>query len=270
MKKLLIITSFLLLALWVTAQKDSSFVLVKSYQGDVMTAAIDNLDNLYILSSKGQLKKYNAAGDSVAVYNQVRHSGKPATLDISNPLRPLLFYKDYSSVVILDRLLATRSSLDLRKYNILQPTAIGLSYDNNIWVFDGYDNKLKKIDEQGNTLLETVDFRTIFPQPIAPQSIINDNGMVYLADSASGVLVFDNYGTFKKKIPLTGWQSVTVKGPFVIQTTAQGIIIFNTTTYTDTTHPFPPSFQPYVHLMSGTYKLLNLSGESLHIYQLRF
>src|SRR5690349_6855308 len=87
-------------------KKDSSFMLVRTYQGDIADAALDNLDNLYIISSTGQIKKYNASGDSMGLYNQVRNFGKLHTLDVSNPLKVVLFYKDFSTVVILDRFLA--------------------------------------------------------------------------------------------------------------------------------------------------------------------
>ena len=183
---------FLLLASSAPAQKpvsyhDSSFILLKTYSGDIADAAVDNLDNLYIVSSTGQIKKFDARGDSTGVYNQLRNFGRLFSIDVSNPLRPLLFYKDFSTVVLLDRFLANRSALDLRRYHILQPGAVGVSYDNNIWVFDEYDNKLKKLDEQGNKLLETPDFRTAFSETIHPQKIISSNGFVYLADTASGV-----------------------------------------------------------------------------------
>src|SRR5947209_6034264 len=131
------------------AQKDS-FTLVRTYEGDIANAAIDNLDNLYIISSEGQIRKFDPNGDSLGVYSQVQHFGNLYSLDVSNPLKLLLFYKDYSTIVVLDRYLAGRGVLDLRRYNILQPAAIGLSYDNNIWIYDEYDNKLKKMDEQGN------------------------------------------------------------------------------------------------------------------------
>ena len=169
------------------AQKDSAFTLVRTYLGDVAGAAIDHMDNLYIISSKGQIRKLDAKGDSVAVYNQVRLSGQLHTIDVSNPLKILLFYKDFSTVVVLDRFLAPVATLDLRRYNILQPGAIGLSYDNNIWVFDQWDNKLKRIDEQGTKLMETPDLRSVFPQGLNPQRILSDNGLVYLADSAAGI-----------------------------------------------------------------------------------
>jgi len=252
------------------ASKDSSFHLIKSYAGDIADAAIDNLDNLYIISSTGQIKKFNSVGDSAGIYNQMRISGKLYSLDVSNPLKPLLFYKDFSTVVLLDRFLANRTTIDLRKHNIFQAGAAGLSYDNNVWVFDEYDNKLKKIDEQGNKLLETPDFRTIFTEAIRPQKIINDNGFVYLADTANGVYVFDNYGSFKKKITVKSWKSIAVKENYLIQTHKDQITVYNTTTYVDVKKQIPSSFQPYLHSFSTTSKLVTFSNDFLRIYQYRF
>ena len=65
--------------------KDSAFVLVKTYTGDIADAAIDNLDNLYIISSSGQIRKFDSNGDSTGIYNQVRNFGKLFSLDVSNP-----------------------------------------------------------------------------------------------------------------------------------------------------------------------------------------
>jgi hypothetical protein len=96
------------------------------------------------------------------VYNNVRKFGKVHSIDVSNPLKVLLYYKDFSSIVVLDRLLSARSTIVLRRKNILDVTAIGQSFDNNIWVFDAFDNKLKKIDDEGNILLETPDLRQVF------------------------------------------------------------------------------------------------------------
>jgi hypothetical protein len=249
------------------AQKDSSFLLLRMYKGDIANVALDNLDNLYIVSSTGQIKKLNNRGDSVGVFNGIRNYGKLQALDVTNPLRPLLFYKDFSTVVILDRFLANRSSIDLRRHNIFQPAAIGLSYDNNIWVFDQYDNKLKKIDEAGNSLLETTDFRQLLAQTISPQKIINDNGLVYLADSAQGVFVFDNYGAFKRKIQVKNWTAIDVQDGRVIRLGNNGVVVYNPATFNEQAQSFPPSFRPYLHAFTTRNQLITFSKDSLRIYR---
>lgn len=271
MRAFVIILFLSLLTLHSIAQKQAadSFVLLKTYTGDIADVAMDNLDNLYIISSTGQIKKLNAAGDSLAVYNQTKNYGKLYTLDVSNPLKLLLFYKDFSTVVILDRFLANQSVLDLKRFSILDPSAIGNSYDNNIWVYDNYDNKLKKIDQQGNKLLETPDFRTVFGLSISPQKIINDNGLVYLADTLNGIFVFDNYGSFKRKIPLKSWQSVAIANNNIVTTNNEWITIFSPSTQLQTQRKLP-FFQPYVHSFITSSKLINFSNNSIHVYQYRF
>ncbi len=206
---------FLLLAPAVASAQVDTFQLLREFKTNVVQLAVDNLDNVYTISSTDQLKKWNAQGDSAGVYNQVKRFGKLQSLDVTNPLKLLLFYKDFSTVVILDRQLALRNALDLRKLNIIQTSAIGLSYDNNIWLFDAYENKLKKLDGEGNLLLQTPDLRTIFADAIQPQQIIDQDGQLYLSDTANGIYEFDYYGSFKKKLPLTGWQHIAVWNDYI-------------------------------------------------------
>ena len=249
------------------AQKDS-FELIRTYKGDIADAAIDNLDDLYIISSTGQIKKFTPSGDSI-VYDQVKKYGKLYLLDATNPLKLLLFYKDFSTIVVLDRFFATLQSIDLRKINILQPDAIGLSYDNNIWVFDEYDSKLKKIDDYGTLLSETTDFRTLFDLNVMPQKIINDNGFVYLADTANGVFVFDNYGTFKKKMALKNWQSIAINNNIVITTNNELVAFYNMSTFQQTQRR-APLFRPYFHSFTTPGRLVTFSNDTLNIYRHRF
>ena len=248
--------------------QDSTFRQVRSIKGDIVDAAVDHLDNIYLISSTGQIKKLNAAGDSLAVYNQQKNFGQPHAIDVSNPLKILLFYKDFSTVIVLDRFLSVRATLDLKRFNILQPGAVGLSYDNNIWVFDEYDNKLKKIDEQGASLQENTDLRNVFAEGLAPQRIINRNGLVYLADTAQGIFVFDNYGAFKKKLPLSRWQSFEVFRDDVVTIGSGSIYFYNPSNFIQRQYRLP-SFQPYFHSVIGNGRLMILSKEGMAIYEMR-
>ncbi|MFN2438003.1 MAG: hypothetical protein ABR503_02310 [Chitinophagaceae bacterium] len=252
------------------AQKDSNFHLVKSIKLQATDFALDNLNNLYILSSTDQLKKFNEAGDSIAVYNDVKRFGKLYSIDVTNPLKILLYYKDFSTIVILDRLLSVRASVDLRKQNIAQATAVGSSYDNNIWIFDAIDNKLKKIDENGNLLLETVDFRTVFEEPFAPQKILDINGSVHLYDSAVGLLAFDHYGSFQKKYPLAKWQNISVFDKNIAGIYNNNIILYNTSNLMQKRYQFPSSFGSFNQYIIGSTRLFTLTKDSVNIYNFRF
>lgn len=215
MKKLnLFILAFLITAIAI-AQVDSSFRLIKTIRGDIAAFTVDNLDNIYLLSSTNQVKKLTANGDSVAVFNDVKKFGQATLIDVSNPLKVLLYYKDFATIVVLDRFLNVRNTIDLRTQNILQVRAIGQSYDNKIWVYDELENKLKKIDEEGKLLQETADFRQLFGSILLPQRIFDVDQYVYLYDSSLAVFVFDYYGTIKNKILISGWKNFKVADKYI-------------------------------------------------------
>ena len=121
---------------------NDSFRLEKIIPGNYTMMDVDVLNNIYLITAGNQLKKYNANGDSMAVFNDVKKYGNPTLMDVSNPLKVLLYYKNYATVVMLDRLLAQRNSINFRQKNIFSVKAIATSYDNNIWLFDEQDYKL--------------------------------------------------------------------------------------------------------------------------------
>ncbi len=222
---------FLLLPLLSLAQADTSFRLVKVMNGDIIDFTVDNLDNVYVLSSHNQVKKFNANGDSVAVYNDVKQFGQATLIDVSNPLKILLYYKDFATVVMLDRFLNVVNVVDLRKQNILQAQAIGQSYDNMIWVYDELENKLKKIDENGKLVLETPDFRLLLGQAVSPIKIFDENKYVYLYDSVKGVYVFDYFGALKNGIMIQNWQNFKVTGKYIFGSRIDSLYRYEISTF---------------------------------------
>jgi hypothetical protein len=252
------------------AAQDSLFQLRKTLKVTGAQLAVDNLGNLYVLNNNEQLKKYSSTGDSIAVYNEVKRFGKLHTIDVSNPLKLLLYYKDFSTVVILDRVLGLRASLDLRRHNIQQASAIGLSYDSNVWVFDALNNKLKKLDEQGNLLMETEDFRSLFNTRFQPTTIIDQNNSVYLYDPAAGVYQFDHFGTFQKKHPITKWQNIAIVGKHIVGITGNALAAYNTSTLLEQQYQFPSSFGSFSQYIIGNTALFGLAQDSVHVYSFRF
>lgn len=209
--------------LWFTiglcAQSDRDTMFVKQAvvtAGNINNFSVDNLGNLYVLNAAGFLKKMNANGDSLNVFNDVRRYGGISTIDVTNPLKLLLYFRDFSTVVMLDRFLNQINTIDLRKTGIFQAKAIGLSYDNNLWIYDEQAAKLKKLDDEGKVIMETVDLRQILTIQPSPHQLIDRDGFVYLYDKTKGLLVFDYYGMLKNELPITGIENFQVIGNTVV------------------------------------------------------
>jgi hypothetical protein len=260
---------FLFLHTTLSAQTDSSLQFVKTIKGDIVSFTVDNLDNIYLLSSTNQVKKLNANGDSMAIFNDVKKFGQASLIDVSNPLKVLLFYRDFATIVVLDRLLNVRNIIDLRKQDVLQARAIGQSYDNKIWLYDEVENKLKKIDEDGKLLLETPDFRQLFGQAPIPQKIFDQDQYVYLYDSAQGVFVFDYYGTLKNKIPISGWQNFKVAGKYIFGSLEGKLFRYNIQTFRTDEWTMPDELNKTQSFNFSSSRLYALKKDSLEIYSFR-
>jgi hypothetical protein len=217
---------FVFLGIQGMGQTDSPFHLIRSIYGDFTGFTADNLGNLFLLTRNNQLKKLDAKGDSMGVYNDVRKYGKLYSIDVSNPLKTLLFYKDFRTVIVLDRFLNIVNTIDLRKQNIFQVRAVAQSYDNNVWVFDEQESKLKKIGEDGKLISESADLRQVFAEAPVPTHIFDQNGFVHLYDPKRGMYIFDYYGSLKNNIPLLDWKDVQVIGKTIAGRTSGKYITY--------------------------------------------
>lgn len=215
----------------------------KSVEGEYVDFTVDNLGNYYLLSKNNQLKKANAKGDSIGLFNDVRKYGKLYSIDASNPLKVLLYYKNFSTIVVLDRFLNVVNTIDLRKQNIFQVKAVAQSYDNNIWVYDEQNNKLRKIAEDGKVITETVDFRMLFDDVPSPTQIFDQDGFVYLYDPEKGLYVFDIYGSFKTKLSYLRLTDLSVFGKTVVGLEKQVLLAYTTETLTEKKLTLPAGIQ---------------------------
>jgi hypothetical protein len=198
------------------AQPEKPPRLLVVLKGGYTDFTVDNLGNIFLLDSSNLLKKITANGDSVAVYNDVRRYGKVYSIDAANPLKIILYYRDFATIVVLDRLLNVRTTIDLRQLQIYQAKAVCQSYDNAYWVYDEGEAKLKRIGDDGSLIEQSGDFRLQLNEAPSPAVIADHNRQVYLYDSSRGVLIFDYFGTLKNKLAFTGWQDFQLVGKFMV------------------------------------------------------
>jgi hypothetical protein len=250
------------------AQVDSVFRLEREWGNQVVDFSVDALGNLYILSKNDELKKIDAKGDSVAVFNAVRRYGQLYSIDVTNPLKVLLYYRDFGTVLTLDRFLSVRNTLDLRRQNIFQVKAVGLAYDNNIWVFDEQDGKLKRLAEDGKLILATNDLRLIFDTLPSPDFITDQDGLVYLYDANRGVYLFDYYGALKSRIPFTGWRDFMVAAKTIYGRKENEMLKYEPGSL-DLRHiKIPTQFQSATRIRITQQKLYILNHGVLSVYSL--
>lgn len=249
--------------------QDSLFRLDRTLDYPIASFTVNNLGEIYIININNQLKKLDNNGDSIGVFNMVTKYGKLSYVEVQNPWKTILFYKNFSTIVLLDKYLNVLTSINLRKQNIFSVNAVTTSYDNNIWLYDEQDSKLKKIDDAGKILLETVEFRLLFDSVLSPVKIIDRDGFVYLYDPKKGIYIFDYYGAFKNKLTFLNWKDFTVSGKTIYGFDDKYFYSYETNSLDLKQHAMPLSFKKYTGLKIGNNKLYLLKDNSLKIYSFR-
>ena len=250
----------------VQAQNDSLFRFLKKLDYPVSFFTVGNLGELFTIDINNQLKKYDEKGDSAGVYNQVTRHGRLSYVEAQNPWKVILYYQNFSTIVLLDKYLKEIGSINLRNKNIFRVKAVTTTYDNNIWLYDEQDNKLKKIDDSGNLLSETTDLRQLLDVVPTPQKIFDQDGFVYLYDPANGLYQFDYYGSFKQKFAFLNWKDFTVIGKVVYGLGEDHLYKYQPPLPELQSMPLPPSLHNSGHIRLANQQLYILKDKELSIY----
>ncbi len=155
---------------------------------------LDRLGNCYAVKNGSEIIKLDANG-TILNSNSRRDLGTPDIIDATNPLRILVFYKDFGFISILDNQLSKQNDINLRLMNIASPTLVAGANDGGIWVFDSETVQLFKIDINLNQSKINVDIRQLLNQTIKPMRMEVSTNFLCLADEHSSY-IFDQFGTY--------------------------------------------------------------------------
>src|SRR5450631_945002 len=268
MKKILLNIIFIFFLGNLSAQDTDSLPQMSRFiSGAFVDFQVDNLGNIFVLTPENQLKKYNAAGDSLGVFNDVRRYGKIAYIDVTNPLMILLFYQEFGTIVTLDRFLNNISSLDLRQLGFYQVTCIGLAYDNNIWVYDALAGQLNKISNDGTAISKTNDIRQFTDSVPNPVLLTDQGGLVYLFDPQKGVYIFDHYGGYAKHIPLKNWRHFSVINQTMLGWNGHEFLKFDDKMFAEERKQIPSNYLPAVKILIKPDFNYVLKTDGIHVFK---
>lgn len=170
-----------------------------SFERSIPTKAIlfttDPTGNIYLANSSNAIYKYSSQGDSLGFFNEIK-KGRITQIDATNPLRVLLYFADYSQIVVLDRLLTKKSSMRLNSVGLFNVNCIANSADGNIWIFEPASGTILKIDDQLDIRF-SVELKNIIPENLDPSYMIEQDRNLFMLDSLEGIKRFDQYGFYK-------------------------------------------------------------------------
>ena len=197
----------------VSSFASDSLILKKSIPGIVHLISTDHVGNLYVVRNNNVLVKYNANGDSLAIYNEVR-KGRITHVDATNPLRVLIFFQDYGQVIVLDNMLSRKNVIRLQSIGLFNVTAIAGSVDGNIWCYDAAQGNLLKIDDKAAIRLQQ-SLRNMLDRTPSLSFMVEEERVLYAVDTTTGVEKFDLYGYHMTSFPFHAYEIQWFNNQFV-------------------------------------------------------
>jgi len=163
---------------------------------------VDHLGNSYTIEGD-ELKKFSSEKKLVSNYSDPL-LGEISSIDVSNPLRLLLFYKEFNQVLYLDQTLTPISDpIDLYTYSDNETQLCCNASSGGFWIFNKDDNQVFQISKQGEVINKS-SLLSSFLKDGFPSKMIEFQEKLYLLSPLGGLLILNKFGRFLQKIPLSG------------------------------------------------------------------
>lgn len=190
-------------------EETTPYQLLKRISIEAEVLSTDNLQNLYVITSDGNIVKYNEDGEELARFNEFS-LGIPTHLDATDPFQVLAFYPDFMTVLTLNTTLNKIGTYELFDLDINFANNLCFANDGNVWIYDGSTLELKKLSRQGEVLQSSQPLSFEFDEDVNPNFLLQRSNTLFLNDSLMGVLVFDMHGQYRELIPLKGLSNFQV------------------------------------------------------------
>jgi len=233
--KILPLTLFLLLQSD-PAGPDYSLLNHIDNKGNFMT--VDELGSLYLVNEE-QLTKFDIDGKLLFTYTNL-YNGNITSVDVGDPFKILVYYRDFSQIVFLDNFLSKSAvPISLESIKLELATLACSSYNNGFWVYLPQSFELVRIAQDMIISNRSGDLSSIVQSEIDPNYIVEKDNFVYLNDPNIGIMIFDKYGTYYKTIPMMNLQYFQVEGNNIISSTNANLRIYDLKTLEESVSSLP-------------------------------
>ena len=228
--------------------------------------SIDPYSSVYISDQSGNIRRYDSTGVLQLTYSPTK-KGQVTLLESWRYINTFAFFRNFQTYLILDRFLNSTSSLGIDNNTIGFARLATFSQDNNLWIVDEGDFSLIKF----NTTFNKVELKTNLDLLLDPElydlTFMREyQNLVFLSDKNSGILVFDNLGNYKNKIPAKGLEFFTFNADELIYLQQGQLKLYNIYKAKERSVTIPEGLNPTYVVMSST-RVYFLTPTELLIYK---
>ena len=188
---------------------------------------IDQYGYFYIID-QDNLIKYDSEGHTLYHYSN-KLLGNIDQIDISNPLRLLLFYKDQGLIIVLDNTLSQQKEpISLNELGLYQTSCIANSnFDNGIWLYDIDVNEIIKINHLSQVNYRSGNLSVLIPNMEFPILNLKEKNRKLYVVTRNKIFVMDQFGSLLSVITLSAEKGLIIKEKNIITYDGNAICQFD-------------------------------------------
>lgn len=214
--------------------------------------SIDDFGNTYVIT-KSEILKYNVAGELIKSFSTKRY-GSIDFVDVTNPLKILVYYKDFQQIIFLDnQLTASSNMISLETIGLEQTSLVCTSANNSFWLYNKQNNSLQRYSEKSQQLVKIDNLKRILDIDIKPNFMKEKSNYLYLNCPNEGILVFDIYGSFLKTIPIKNVTEFDVQNSNVLYFKNKVLNEYSSQTFNTTRKVFTDSLLSTVYWQNNIF-----------------
>lgn len=194
-------------------------------QGDFIRS--DELGNIFLVQDN-QLIKFDPSGNILHTFSNL-YSGNITFIDTQDPFKILVFYEAFGQIEFLDHSLSlASSSINLNMLDLSLATMVCSSYQGAFWVYNPSNFELVRVNQGLEISERSGNLQQVIGYTPEPNYMLERDNYLYLNDPATGILIFDKYGSYYKTIPVKDLKSFQVFNRKLIYISGDDINIYDT------------------------------------------
>jgi hypothetical protein len=206
MKKM-VLTGLILLAL--SPRGAGAFELIKTINVPADEFSVDMMGHIY-WAEGNTLYRYNPQNNEKLEYTNT-FLGDIHSWDASNPLKILVFYKEFNRLVFLDKNLTVAGSpIQLDNMGVMQAGAACHSHQGSFWLANLGENRLQLYDSNLSLVLESASIASLGQGNKGKIKLREQNRNLYGLVPGCCLLQIDRYGNLARRYPLKNIDNIQI------------------------------------------------------------
>lgn len=176
----------------------------------IVDAAVDRPGDFYAITKSGQIQRFDKDGKLSVLY---KAKEVPTIFDPRDGARLFAYYRSEQYYQYLNPSFEVTASYKIDPSFAIQPWLLCPSGDHKLWLLDGADHSLKKINvRESEVEVEVVVDSALTGNPEAFKSMREYQNFVFLLNPDKGLYVFNGLGHYLRTVGGPGIRSFNFLG----------------------------------------------------------